>query len=43
MGQHTVISVFSHVIKSMFGLVDFREDEEREKKKNERENFLKGI
>lgn len=42
MGQHTVISVFSHVIKSMFGLVDFREDEEREKK-NERENFLKGI
>ena len=28
----------------MFGLVDFREDEEREKKKkNERENFLKGI
>ena len=39
MGQHTVISVFSHVIKSMFGLVDFREDEEREKKKMRGKTF----
>ena len=40
MGQHTVILVFSHVIKDMFGLVDFREDEKNIKK---RENFLKGL